>query len=229
MDEYVSRKEAAALLGVSVWTLDVWVTQGLLTPRFMSNKKNRMYNLLEVQTLRDMRETKGADIWSVKVLALQALSTARVAETKLGQLLEQLGFGAIPLARDEAGIRDLYAYAAELVVDSKLRNVSWVRFWAGAFFAMDEVYFELLIMHTRDDEPWRQYMNFANEVTHAAACFDEGVTDQLRSAYRYFEAGKRHLWYIAYMTCRKFHGRRIADRVFNGAQNAVDEILAILH
>jgi len=227
--EYVSKKEAAALLGTTPRTIQRWVDQGLLSPRLLSDQKNVMFNRVEVQALRAMREDKSTDVWSVKVIALQALATARVAEHKLGLLLEHLGLNSVPLARDEAGVQDLYAYAAEALTDQKLRSPDWVRFWAGAFFMMDEVYLELVAMHTNNDEPWRHYMDFANNVSRAGHVLGEGVTQSLSAAYKYFDAGKRHLWYVGYMACRKTHGRRIADRVFGGAKGAVDEIMAILH
>jgi hypothetical protein len=107
-----------------------------------------------------------------------------------------------------------------------------VRFWGGAFFSMDEVYFELVQRVMGDDEPWKRFMDFASVVTRAA--LGDGAeavraSEELRLAYKYFQGGARHLWYIGYMYCRRSYGRRIADVVFDGSHSAVDELMAILH
>lgn len=227
-DEYINSREAASRLGITARTLDNWVAQGLLIPHRFKGKRGLFFKQLDVDQLQSMRDAK-TDLWSVKALALQALATARVTEQRLLQVFDHLGLNATPLLRDEDGVRYLYEYAQEALTPAKVLNAAWVRFWAGSFFMMDEVYFDLAAMHCRDPEPWRKYLDFANSVTREAHNVAGYAPEALTMAYRHFEAGKRHLWYIAYMTCRKTHGQRIADSVFGGTRNAVDEIMAVLH
>lgn len=226
-DDYVAKKEAARLLGVSVRGIERWVDRGLLTPRMPLGRKGVFFLFEDVQALRALREDKSADVWTIKVMAMQAISIARATEARLLQVFEHLGLNATPLARDEAGVQYLYQYTLEETTLEKLTNPAWVRFWAGSFFMMDEVYLELVTLHTDDAEPWLRFMDFANDVSRRTVELE--AHEDLRAAYRYFDAGKRHLWYIGYMTCRRAHGRRIADQVFGGAKSAVDELMAVLH
>lgn len=227
-NEYVDRKEAAALLGIGYRTLTNWIAQGLLTAHFPAGRKNVFFKRSDVQALRALREDK-TDLWTVKALAMQALATARASEQRLLQVFEHLGLNATPLPRDEAGVQYLYEYTLEALTEEKLLNPAWVRFWAGSFFMMDEVYLELVTHFTDDPEPWRRYTDFANDVVRATLELEGTETADLQAAYRYFDAGRRHLTYVSYMTCRRAHGRRIADQVFGGAKSAVDELLAVLH
>ena len=98
--------------------------------------------------------------------------------------------------------------------------------------AMDEVYFELVTQLLGDDEPWKQFTDFANEVTrgaHKKATEAAAVSNDLASAYKYFEGGKKHLWHISYMHCRRLFGIETANEAFDGRRRAVDELMSILH
>ncbi len=226
LGEYVDRKEAARLLGIGVDALSVWTRQGLISPRFIDDRKRLQYSRSDVQMLRLAREDKSTSIWQVKALALQALATARAMEARVASLLEQLGIDVPPLARDDKSIQALYEMTLSPPTRTQLRDADWWRFWGGSFFAMDEVYLELVSKACYDDEPWKQFMDFTSDVLRAGA---EAETPELAAAQKYFQAGARHLWYIGYMLCRRMRGRRMADAVFNGSQGAVDELMAILH
>jgi PAS domain-containing protein len=235
MGDWVGRKEAARLLGVTVRTLSLWTRQGLLAPRFIGNRKEQHYRVTDLQMLRLARSDKSTDIWHVKALALQALSAAKTAELRLQEVFEHLGLDIPPLARDTASVQALYAEAGEVPTPEQLLDPVWVRFWGGAFFGVDETYLELVGLTETEDEPWRRFMSFANEVLRTAlrpgGHVEEAVraSDTLRLAYRYFQGGKQHLWYTGYMYCRRSFGRRIADVAFDGSHSAVEELMAILH
>lgn len=227
LGEYVDRKEAARLLGVTTRALSKWTQQGLISPQFIDDRKKLQYRRSDVQMLRLAREDKNTDVWQVKALALQALATARASETRLLGLLEHLGFDAPPLDRSTSSIQALYEETLTAPTVTQLQSPEWWRFWAGVFFALDEVYLELVEKACYDDEPWKRYMDFASDTARAAK--DERAVPELRAAQRYFHAGARHLWYIGYMFCRRMRGRRVADIVFDGSHSAVDELMAVLH
>lgn len=215
------------MLGVSLRGLDRWIERGLLTPHTPAGQKHFYFKQSDIQALRALREDKSTDIWTIKVIALQALSAARMAELRLLQVYDHLGLNATPLARDEPGIQYLYAYTLEPLTREKTLNISWVKFWAGSFFMMDEIYFELVTWFTDDDEPWRRFMDFANDTMRTSMQLE--LSDDLRAAYKYFDAGRRHLSHVGYMACRRMHGRRVADQVFREGKTAVDELMAVLH
>lgn len=232
LDGWTGRTEAARLLGVTVRTLALWTRQGLLTPRFIGDKREMHYALSDLQMLRLARSDKNTDVWHVKALALQALSTAKSTELRLLEVFDHLGLNGVALDRGEEGIRAICNELTNGWTIAQLLDPSWVRYWGGVFFATDEVYFALVHSALGDDEPWKRFMDFANDVTRGALVEVEESTrasDELRVAYKYFQAGARHLWYVGYMHCRRRHGRRVADVVFDGSHSAVDELIAILH
>lgn len=224
--EYVDREEAARLLGVCTKTLAAWTKQGLISPRFLDDRKKLQYRRSDIQMLRLAREDKSINIWPVRAVALQALATARAMESRVTSLLEQLGLDVPPLARDERSIQALYETALTPSTSAQRRDPAWWRFWGASFFGMDEVYFELVSRTCYDDEPWKCFMDFASDVLREV---DEDGSEELAAAQRYFRAGTRHLWYVGYMFCRRVRGRRVADAVFSGSRSAVDELMAILH
>jgi hypothetical protein len=173
------------------------------------------------------RACKTADIWHTHGLALQALSTARQAERRLTELYTHLGIDVTPLERDEAAVRTLYATVKRGFVAGDLENPEWLRFWGGTFFAIDEVYFEIVQRATADEEPWKVFLDFANSVTRTT--HQTGIHEALRSAALRFEAGKRNLLYVSFMFCQRLYGVETARYIFSGKPSAVDELMAILH
>lgn len=231
LGEYVGRKEAARLLGINVRTVTLWTRQGLLSPRLLGDKRELRYRRDELQMLRLARADKNTDVWQVKALALQALATARATELRLMEVFDHLGLNAVALDRDPESIRRLYDELEHDLAHSDLRDPSWMRLWGGRFFAMDEVYLELVEDTCRSDEPWKRFMDFSNAVLRAAPKVADAIaaSTELQLAYKYFEAGSRHLWYLGYMLCRRIYGRCVADTVFDGSRSAIDELMAILH
>jgi hypothetical protein len=222
-------------MGVSTRTLLLWARQGLLTPHRIGDRRTVHYRVSDLQLLRRARAEKSTDIWHVKALALQALSAARATELRLLEVFNHLGLNSEPLERDDDSICILYQDAEAGATTAQLLDPTWVRFWGGTFFAMDEVYLELVQRATANDEPWKHFMDFTNTVMRTAMQPGGSVEEALRAseelqlAYKYFQGGARHLWYVGYMYCRRSFGKRVADVVFDGSRSAVDELMAILH
>jgi hypothetical protein len=226
-DAYVTRIEAAAMLEVDPRTLSLWVREGRLKAYTFQKTRKVFFLKVEVQSVMLARAEKNMDIWKVHSIALTALSTAQRAERRLTSLLEQLGLDTEPLPRDDASLRELYLEAQKGVLSSEARDADWLKFWAGAFFTMDEVYLELVERMSGDEEPWKVFIDFANSVTRNLV--EGGYPVQVASAVQRFDAGKRNLLHTGYMYCRRVHGRKVANGLFNGRASAVDELMSLLH
>lgn len=228
---YMGRKDAARLLGVTVRSLELWCRQGLLVSSSFEGTREKFYRNTDVHLLLAARADKNCDIWMVKAIALQALAAARITEVRVAQVFDLLGLNVVPIHRDDASIAALACEMEEAPSRMQLRDVAWVRYWGGTFFAIEDTYLELAGHVLKDEEPWRRYIEFANrifEAAHAEVAESLETNEALRLAYNYLRAAKTHLMQAGYLHCRRKYGRRTADGVFDGSVEAVPELVALL-
>jgi hypothetical protein len=96
---------------------------------------------------------------------------------------------------------------------------------------MDPTYFELAGKVLQDDEPWKRYIDFAQQVMTAARehlLVNAAPMGELVRAHKYFEAAGRNLRHAGYLHCRRTCGARMAEKVFAERPNAVEELTYIL-
>ena len=224
-NEYVSRVEALRLLDLTGKGLQALVQRGAIVPKYLPPKNRQFFLRTDVQALLSTRGGS-TDMNQVKGLALMALSAARRAEQRLDEVFAHLGLGITPLQRDADAVRKLYEEAKKTPTLSELKDPHFLRYIGGTFFAMDEVYLELVEHVTGDDEPWKVFMDFGNRVTRLLLDEEEPA---VFLAGKFFQAGRSHLRHVSYLQCRRMKGRRVAEVVFDGGATAVEELVALLH
>ena len=224
-DGYVTKERAAEELNVSLSTLKRMVKHGSIIPRGIPGHGRQQYFLLaDLQLLQLTSRERGTDLREVKAIALQALAAARLAEQRLDSVFAFLGIDAPPLQRDADSVRGLYKEARQ-GGQLQVRDPVWLRYWGNCFFAMDDVYLELVETVTGEGDPWQVFISFSIEI--ARALQDE--PEVRRSLHgRFFESARRNLIHAAYVHCHRSKGRKYADATFRGDVGAVDELVAIL-
>jgi hypothetical protein len=228
--EYIGKAAAAKILDVSVPTVRQLVQQGVLIPHELlrKGKKGRpweVFRLSDVQHLRLSRNEGQTDFRQVKSLALQALSAARRTERRLTEFAARLGLDIQPLPRTENYVEQLYETTGQEVHPNIVTQAWWLKFWSGTFFGIDEVYLELVVHVTGDNEPWRRFFDFSSHVTRLIYLQGDAVPVHPK---RVFEASREHLRYVGYMYCRQSQSAKVAGLVFDRRASAVDELSALL-
>lgn len=166
-----------------------------------------------------------------RYIALQALSSARIAEQRITDLMVQLGMTAPVLPRDPGSVLVLLDDMMRPVEYIHAASPDYVRYWGGVFYGLDESYLEAVGLLLEDKEPWRVFCDFANRLLQMLGTkVYEAVrrSSDLQLAAKYFIAARNHLLHAAYFLCRRLHGGNIADGVFGGKKpSAVSEIYTL--
>ena len=225
--EYLARRNAEKLLGVSDGTLYHYAKQGLIRPHYFEDHPLRpFYRRSDLLILKRSLGQKTASLWEVESLALMALSSAQRAERRLETFSANLGLDIVHIGRDEESIRHLRREATKGFDHEELEDANWLRHWGNCFFSMDEIYLELTERLLGIDEPWKLYLDFASDITRELLT---GKYEPRPTAAKFFQAGRSHLRHVSYMYCRRVNGRIVAGVVFDGRASAVDELSALLN
>jgi hypothetical protein len=168
---------------------------------------------------------------TAKYIAMQALSAAQATEKRLGTVMTQFGINAPSLPRDAPSVQILlddiqYPLAYEHATDPDI-----VRYFGGVLFAMDETYLEAVDLLLKSREPWRPFEQFARglmTMLHRDGAEALALSEDLRLAVKYFSTARAHFRRVSYMLCRRVHGSRIADRIFEEKPSPVNELAALL-
>jgi hypothetical protein len=224
-DEFLGREAAAELLECSISTLGHLVRRGALLPHYKAQRKVLFFRKSDVEALKYALSDDAPDLREVKALALQALAGVRRTEERLAEIGASLGIDILPLPRDLDSIATMYREAQQNPLQEQLESASWLQYWGSRFFAMDDIYFELVETATGVDEPWKVYLDFSGKILRALV--DE-KDSSLQLPIRLISSARRHLWHVGYLYCRRSKSRRIADTVFDGSSTAVKELSAIL-
>ena len=103
--------------------------------------------------------------------------------------------------------------------------------FGGVLFAVDETYLEAVDLLLKSREPWRPFEQFARglmTMLHRDGAEALALSEDLRLAVKYFSTARAHFRRVSYMLCRRVHGSRIADRIFEEKPSPVNELAALL-
>lgn len=221
-NQLISAKETAAILGLSVASINHLVRQGMLQPVYSKDRRlnDRRYRKDEVAALAEARE-RGLNLPRVASMAARSYATARALEHRVDRLEQVLGIGMSPLPLDEESVLALYAEASDrLRPPKKLEDLSR---WTRIYLSMGEEFFELLEAYTGDEEGWVVFMDFARATMEAQP---EEADPEVKQAYEMLLAARNHLRNVCFIYARCKYGVRKANRVFHGDEH--DEILKIV-
>jgi hypothetical protein len=235
LSAYVTRHEAAELLGVTVDTITKWTNSGrLVSETFRGSGEGGRPPVYYLRChVLEMRAAlaEGDDVCRTRDLAIRALAISSSNERRLIELYDAMGLGVEPLARDPDSMHDLYASTYELPYAPELRAVQWVRFWASSFFAMETHYLRLASEVTHNPDIWLHYINFADLVEKRG----QGMVGQhihsepeLLHAYNYLGAAKKHLVYQGFVYCVQKYSLDVAVAKLGKGRNAINELCALL-
>ena len=228
-NDYVTREEAADLLGICLDTVSNWTRKGILIattfPQEESGRPLTYYLRAHVLQVSVAREEK-----SPTVLALQSLATATTLERRLTEIYEALGLGVEPLARDSGSVRQPYEESNQPLLLRRLRDASWLRHWASLVFGMDTYYFALTDAVLEKEDTWLHYVNFLDLVElHAQDVSPvEGRSSSLVAAYRYLSAAKKHLMYQGFVHCVQKYSLPVTIEGLRRGRDLVNELCSII-
>jgi excisionase family DNA binding protein len=232
---YVTRQEAAELLGVHTATVAKWTHSGRLVSETFRGSgdggRPPTYYLRShiMEVLAAMEE--GDDVCRTRDLAIRALAISSSNERRLIEIYDAMGLGVEPLARDPDSMHELYASTYEVPLIHQLRATQWVRFWASSFFAMETNYLHMASVVTHNPDIWLHYINFADLVERRAQNFIEHDVQRdpaLRHAYNYLSAAKKHLVYQGFVYCTQKYSLTVAVAKLGRERDAVNELCALL-
>jgi hypothetical protein len=234
LSAYVTRHEAAELMGVHVDTVTKWTLRGRLvseTFRGASQGRPQVYylrcHIMEVLAAMD----DGNDVCRTRDLAIRALAISSSNERRLIEIYDAMGLGVEPLARDPDSMHELYASTYETPYAPQLRAVQWVRFWASSFFAMETNYLHLASEVAHNPDIWLHYVNFADLIEKRARNLvehDLRSDPELAHAYNYLSAAKKHLVYQGFAYCVQKYSMEVAIAKLGKQRDPVNELCALL-
>lgn len=221
-NQLISAREAAAILGLSVPSLNRLVLQGLLQPVYSRDKplSERRYRMDEVDSVAEARE-KGKSLPKVASLAIRGYAASRALEHRVEQIEQVLGIDMDPLPLDEDAVLALYAEASDVLHPPK--KPEELTRWARVFLSMGEEFLELLEAYTGDEEAWLVFTTFARAILDAAPAEPAPAVKKL---YGMMRAARNHLRNVAFLHARNKYGARQANQVFHGDEH--DQILKII-
>ena len=234
LSAYVTRQEAAELMGVHEDTITKWTNRGrLVAETFRGNCVGRpsvYYRRCHIMEMHAAME-EGDDVCRTRDLAIRALAISSNNERRLIEIYDAMGLGIEPLARDPDSMHDLYASTYETPFVQELGAVQWVRFWASSVFAMETRYLHLASEVTHNADVWLHYINFLDLVEKRAHALVEHrlqIDPALVHAYNYLSAAKKHLVYQGFVYCVQKYSLNIAVDKLHSGRNAINELCALL-
>lgn len=225
-EDLVSMSTAAKMLGVCVSTVEKMARNGILQPVYKNRRGPKHFPVQEVAALAEIRHQK-MDLPSVAMIAQRALVIAKANERRLDELFRILGLRRKVLDTNATEVVALYENACKTLSIGRHPTVDELEEWAGVFYGIDETYLRLVGQHTASQEPWKVFLDLANQLSarRAYECFD--AVPELRLAHDALEAARRHLRMVAYMFCRETRGVRAANDLF-GDQKITDRLLNVM-
>jgi hypothetical protein len=194
---------------------------------FSANKKKILAERRRIRRVCRTDEPRATAMY----IAKQALSAAQATEERLTAVMTQFGMNAPRLPRDAPSVRGLideiqYPLAYEHAIKPHI-----VRYFGGVLFAIDETYLEAVGLLLKSKQPWIPFDQFAHgleRMIHRDGAEALGLSDDLRLAVKYFSTARAHFRRVSYMLCRRMHGSRIADELFEERPSPVNELAALL-
>lgn len=214
-NQLISAKEAAAILGLSVASINHLVRQGMVQPVYSKDRRlsERGYRREEIAALAEARE-RGLNLPRVASMAARSYATARALEHRVDRLEQVLGIGANPLPLDEESVLALYAEASDRLRPP--RKLDEITRWTRTFLAMGEEFFELLEAYTGDEDGWAVFMDYARAALEAEP---EDAHIEMKQAYELLFAARNHLRNVSFVYTRNKYGARKANSIFHGDEH----------
>jgi transposase len=232
--EYVTRDEAAKLLGVGADTITRWTKTGRLVSASLEKSGPKggrprvLYKRAHIMEMATLLANE-PDMAQTHALGLRNAASVSTLERRVDEIYDAMGLGIASLPTDESSVRALLQETNYPPDRQQLRAVTWVRLWGSRFFGMNTFYFELA-ERVRPDA-WQCYVGFGDLIEYRAHDLLEEVIQrdpELVRAYKYLAAAKRHLHYQSFMYCVQHHGLKAAVAQLGRPPNAIAEVSALL-
>jgi len=222
--ELVSTQEAAQLLDLAPRSVRDLVAKGYLRPTAAGT--HYKFRKSDVLLLAAMRQ-QGTDLPSVALMA--AHSAARIAqlERQLHYLsvVLQVDIPSADLAADAVKSRHI---KAQDTVGRRQHTTEEVFEWARFFYAVGEEYFDAILQHVGDTEPWQLLLKTANHLMTCCTPKLVAKDTEARAAFQYLDAARRNLYHAAYFYVRRSYGARASNALFPHATGNINAELSAL-
>lgn len=214
-DGLVPKEEAARILSVSTRTVERMAKQGVLP-----STQEGLFRLSDLSAVSEVLVDGGKfDLASLAQAAIKATVTARRAEKGLEQLSVLLGLDLPELPMEQEEVLALYVKASEAnklgVEDPRATDILE---WSRTFLAVTEEFLDLVSVYTSSQEPWRVFMELAQELSQRAPKARFPGERDLAAAYSCLNLSRRNLRQVAYFYVRGKKGKRFADKLLPDAE-----------
>lgn len=226
-DGLLSKEQAAELLGIAVTTFETLVGRGVFTPKLVrdgSALPKRRYLVGEVEAYAASRNAKNT-LAEVRLVAVQAISTARALERRVAFLEEALGARIRPPPLEEDDVINLFAEASDSLTAFAFNERNVLR-WAKFFIGVGEEFFDYLEAVTGDENSWKVFYDLGQVIAQQtpAEVTDKGV----EAAVAYFEVGRRNLRAVVFFHLLSRFGATTARRAIGVSEDVHEEIMHLL-
>lgn len=226
-DELLTYDEAAAILQVSVRTINVLIHSGNLTPVGTRFGGYRKVLHRDVIALAEARRNCNSPM-KVLATALRSEAKASSLEKRLTAIESLLGVHVPALPKAEPEIVELYA-RARLGIEDPPHLEADVTQWAMILAAMNEEFLETVVAVTSDEEAWRVFANFARAVSGSKPIESFYSDKRLEAAYGYFEYARRCLEGVLFLHVQRTYDTKTATTYFRPvADNPHEHIIRLV-
>lgn len=225
---HLNKKQAIRRLGVSrnvFWELQ---RDGVLRPHRIKGKLAPVFLAVEVDVVREAIEKVEHAPWKAIALSKQALSAVRILENRVAAIQDKLGISHVVLERDEDSIHQVIVDILREPGGAEIGRPDWVRYWGAVFFAIDDLYLDLVGQYMNEEEPWKPFHDFSTNVLRNRPVDTIQVWEELRHAYNFFQAGRQNLIYAAYIYCHRNKDRETAKALFDRKANPIEAVIDAL-
>jgi hypothetical protein len=228
MDERITAKEAARMLGVTTRMVRYWTRKGIIRPFKPGGSVSAvpMYLRTEIDALLEARSKK-VDLQTVATMARQAHVSSRQLERTVSRLLEIIGANIPMLSLKEENVHALYLQVEDALEQDYQPPADEVLEWARIFYAVGEEYLGLIEEVVEDEEPWAKLLELSNSLSVRAPRDLFSGDKELEAAYGYLEMARRNMRNVAYFYIRNRHGSRAASGAFPGTGDITEEVIAL--
>lgn len=216
----------AELLNVGRRQLGHMVRQGYIRPAKVGrHQRDSRFRQEDVNALLHLRR-RGVDLPKLAAVAYQSHALSLSTAAKLEKLCAFLGLENNRLRTDEDSVFMLHMKTHDtLRMQLSDMTTSDVMEWAAVFNGIDEGYLSIIEAFTVDSQPWKIYMELANQIMVNRS---ERTETNLAFAYSCLDASRRHLRHVSYFFATTRLGEQAANNLFIKGQ-VDDEIVAQLY
>lgn len=220
----VTLTETAELLGCTRRNVRMMVRKGWIKPVYPRDWKKKTEMCFRPEDVAALAEVRKENISLTKLagIAYQAHVSMRSLERQVERLMHVVGATVPTLPTDEASVVALHIKAEDhLAEDPLILSAQEVLEWGKVFYNMGEEYFEVVLRHTGDQEPWKKYLDLASRIYENAP--QAHVDAEREEAYKYFAIGRRFMRQAAYFYVHTYYGRNTASQMFPETKSDIDE------